>query len=715
MSAASESGLWAHTPPKGSTKWHSLDEHSRAVAELAASFAAEFGCEDIARAVGLAHDAGKADPRFQKYLRDSWEGRPAAKCPHAHAGAIAAASTVTAFLLAVAGHHTGIPDQSRRSSIQQNADPQTVRAARDYIRSLGGLPTIPTELITRLKPDPFLTELTLRMVFSCLVDADWLDTEAFGDPSRSGLRGNPTSVTWLKARLDDKLAKFVGLQGNVNEVRAQILSACRAAASQPPGVFSLTVPTGGGKTFAGLAFALDHAVQYGKRRVIVAIPYTSITDQTAMEYRKVFDEENVLEHHSAIEFEEGEEPTPDEIKRRLATENWDHPLIVTTTVQLFESLLSNQPGRCRKLHNLANSVLILDETQALPEQHLGPILNLLDVMVRNFGVTVVLSTATPPDYSGVDSSLTEQIREIVPKYEDHYERLRRVHFAFPSEDWSHDRVAEELRQHRQALVIVNARKDAVKIARAVGDLDGLFHLSTLMCGHHRQRVLREVRKRLDEKLPVRLVSTQVVEAGVDLDFPRVFRAAGPLDRIVQAAGRCNREGTQPEPGLCTVFRLAGGGGPRGAYQTGTALTPPILSEFGQDITLPLATKRYTRMLYDRVATGTDAQRGGVQSARSLLEFETVANTFRMIDQDTVPVVIETYPEVDVAALIAEWETRPKGWHRRISPFVVNLYSKDAENRPDIRVHPSGARIYSGPYDLLLGLSRENPDPSDLVA
>jgi CRISPR-associated endonuclease/helicase Cas3 len=614
-----------------------------------------------------------------------------------------------------------MPDGAEwNAKVVPEADCRTVQAARNFLERLGEAWEQDICLPPRAKKDPLVAEMVVRMLFSCLVDADRLDAEAHSLAGQSSGRSNFRSICWYRDRLCARLAEFDGKEGVVNEARRSILASCRDNAVKKPGVFTLTVPTGGGKTLSGLAFALEHAVHHGKRRVVVAIPYTSIIDQTATVYENVFGEGAILEHHSALEVDGEEGVSEAEVRRRLASENWDCPLIVTTTVQLFESLLSNRPSRCRKLHNLADSVVIVDEVQALPEKHLGPILDVLHQLTSDYGVTVVLSTATPPDYTPVDSTLFAGAREIVRDHERHFKTLRRVRFEFPDEEWSLDRLREELERNEQALVVLNSRKDALAVAKVAEGLEGFAHLSTLLCGHHRKAVLADVRQRLQDKRPVRLVSTQVVEAGVDLDFPLVLRDQGPLDRIVQAAGRCNREGRLDGHGTCVVFRLEGGRRPKGAYATGTALTGSILKEFEQEVTQPEATRRYTRCLYARTETGSTTSqndRAVIQKLRQRLAFKSVAETFKMIDQDTVPVIIKKYLGADVPALIASWKTSSVGWFRRVSPFTVNLYRHEAERlqREDqICPHDSGAMIYAGPYDPVLGLGADTPDPADLV-
>jgi len=673
--------------------------------------------------LGLAHDAGKADPRFQEYLKAAHKGLNSPRCPHAFAGAVASLDKLRTRALLVAGHHVGIPDNADLTNIvQPNADPRTVEAARQFLTEIGFDPS-PEDLTPRQSAtEPLDVEFWLRMLFSCLVDADWLDTESHFRMGMPSDRGEYPAIDWYLEKLNTRLATFSGQESHINKQREEILKSCREAAKSPPGVFTLTVPTGGGKTLSGLAFALKHAKLHSRRRVVVAIPYTSIIDQTAQVYGEIFGRKNILEHHSAIDMDGEDEGSSElETKRRMASENWDCPLIVTTTVQLFESLLSNKPSRCRKLHNLADSVLIIDEVQALPEKHLGPILDVLHQLVRNYGVTLVLSTATPPDYNPVDDRLLSAATEIVADFERHFAALRRVRFKFPSEEWTHTDLVEKLEPSPQALVILNSRKDAVEVAKAASHLEGVTHMSTLLCPHHRKLILATTRQRLEDKLPVRMIATQVVEAGVDLDFPEVFRVLGPLDRIVQAAGRCNRGGRNTL-GTCTVFRLADGRSPRGAYQTGIAETESLLSQGLEDITAPEVTRRYTRGLYSKTFTGsakTGGHRALIQDLRSNLKFQSVADTFKMIEDDTVPLIVENYPGVDVGSLLPQWGTDPSQWFRKMAAYSVSVFQGHAARLQSdglIRLHDSGAKVYTGAYHPMLGLAQEDlPDPSDLIS
>jgi len=468
-----------------------------------------------------------------------------------------------------------------------------------------------------------------------------------------------------------------------------------------------------------MGFALKHALAHGLRRVIVAVPYTSITEQTAEVYKGVFGEEAVLEHHSEATWrvEDTEDPTSPHTWARLASENWDAPIIVTTTVQLLESLFSNRPGRCRKLHNIAGSVVILDEVQTLPVGLLRPILDVLNELVAHYRVSVVLCSATLPAFQEeVGSFALRNVREIVPNPERLFQALHRVEYDLSQTDtsWPWERVAEEIRKTPSCMVIVNTKQDALQLLEALGDPDAL-HLSTLLCGAHRRYVLNVVRDRLAKKEPCRLVTTQVVEAGVDLDFPVVLRAMGPLDRIVQAAGRCNREGLLPGNGRVVVFVPEAGGLPRGAYETATAITTGILRHGGLDMSDPVLYRAYFRSLYG--ARDQDVKR--IQNAREVLDFPEVAKRFRLIEDDTIPVVVRYPPECDrVDGLIQRLRSGEENFRRlirRLQPYIVEVRRHRLEEMKQSRLvtelRPE-LYLWGGRYDDVRGLVGLGPE--DLV-
>lgn len=544
--------------------WQPLADHLQNVAELAAAFARPFGGERLAHLAGLWHDVGKFSDAFQDYLRaaqlgDYHSAEVRGKIDHTSAGAQHSVSSVEVLghllAYAIAGHHAGLLDAIKEGA---SLDGRLRKKIEPWAHGLAALPTaecpeppaILRSALARRGTDPdgaaFSCAFFVRMVFSCLVDADFLDTEAFVDPART--RNRPTwpadILERLQSTLDDHLGRFGQPRSRVDVERAKVLAACRAAANGTPGLFSLTVPTGGGKTLSSLAFALAHARAHGLRRVVYVAPFTSIIEQNADVFRKVFEPlsaagvpDPVIEHHSALDV--GSET----FESRLASENWDAPLVVTTSVQLYESLFASRSSRCRKLHNLARAVIILDEAQKLPVDFLKPCLFALRELAASYGTTVVLCTATQPaihrrpDFViGLDG-----VREIVPDPTGLHLALKRVEVTNLGQLGDDDVISRVL-DERQALCIVNTRRHARLLFDGVRDHPGVIHLSAAMCPQHRTEVLTLVRQRLHAGEPCRVISTQLVEAGVDLDFPVVFRSMAGLDSIAQAAGRCNRNG-----------------------------------------------------------------------------------------------------------------------------------------------------------------------------
>jgi CRISPR-associated endonuclease/helicase Cas3 len=437
-------------------------------------------------------------------------------------------------------------------------------------------------------------------------------------------------------------------------------------------------------------------------------------------YRGIFGDDVVVEHHSAVQPGADDGARPD--WARLASENWDAPIIVTTTVQFFESLFADRPARCRKLHNIARSVVVLDEVQTLPSHLLAPTLDVLKELVGHYGVTVVLCTATQPALAASPFDPRFQgfaeIREIADDPASYFAALKRVHYEHARESWSWGDVAEELRDEPQALVVLNTKRDALRLLDVLGDSRAL-HLSTLLCGAHRRDVLREVRRRLDTGNPCLLVSTQVVEAGVDLDFPVVLRAMGPLDRIVQAAGRCNREGRRHE-GRVIIFEPTGGGMPRGAYRTGAETARSLLQDPDFDFHAPRWYEQYFRLLYQ--ARDLDEER--IQQLRAGFDYPEVAKRFRLIDDDTVPVIVRYRgpdgldARVDrLLRSVLTMDQIPQAVFRRLQPYMVQIWRREVaayERAGRLAAIRPGLWEWLGGYDSIRGVTDTPPDPDTLV-
>ncbi len=666
---------------------------------MAAEFASAYDAADWAYCAGLWHDIGKYQTEFQERLRGS-----NVSVEHSGAGAALAHlrdkanGLILAF--AIAGHHAGLANPIESDAGFPSPLEKRLQQNKKVLQEL--LPTIPSEiqnhpvpvLPPRLRPDPKVnqsademkrtTELWVRFVFSALVDADRLNTEAFVEPSRPFLRGKFSAINELREALDTFVERKSDVKQNkgsvaVSAARISVLRQCREAAKCEPGLFSLTAPTGSGKTLSSMSFALRHAERWGLRRIIVVIPYTSIIEQNAKEYGEALGDHNVVEHHSNLDPEQQKREKGEEFAARvdLAAENWDAPVIVTTTVQFFESLLSNNPSRCRKLHNIADSVIILDEVQTLPPAFLLSITDILSELSLHYGCSIVLSTATPPALARRESfpQGLRNVRPIVGDSDALNAQLQRVEYSWPDIDsaprnWPS--LASEMSEHSQFLAIVHRRHDARLLAQELMKIvphDSVFHLSALMCPLHRSDVLAQIKARLAEGTQCRLISTQLIEAGVDVDFGVVYRCLGGVDSIVQAGGRCNREG-RLESGTVFVFRAPTcppPGTPRRALQ----VTESLLREYSGQLNL-MATEtfdKYFRMLY--AAEDLDVQK--IQAQRQGFNFATVGRDFKLIEDGySVPIVVPYGESLDrLVSIRRNGPTRET--LRGIQRFIVNIY------------------------------------------
>lgn len=563
--------FYAHSkegePPE---KWQSLVEHLENVAKMAKEFAGDFGAGEWGYLAGLWHDLGKYSLQFQGYLRHSADiGDGSQDMPgridHSSAGAhyAIASSAVLGHLIAyaIAGHHSGLLNGRDVKACQEERLGKRLFAwdhGVQFLPAFKGLEPTPRLKKAFGSRDGFSLAFFVRMLFSCLVDADFLDTEGFVNPKQAALRGTwPDDILWQMSEALDEFMKNFGRENTfVNRQRALVREDCLRAASQERGLFSLTVPTGGGKTLASLAFALRHASFHGLRRIVYVIPLTSIVEQTVGVFREALrfvsdriGRDILIEHHSSLD------PDTESTINRLAAENWDGPLIVTTSVQFYESLFANKASRCRKLHRLARSVIILDEAQTLPVDYLRPCLSALRELADNYGTSVVLCTATQPafDYrAGFEIGL-DKPSEIMRDPVGLYNCLRRVEILDLGRQSDSD-IMTRIVAERQALCIVNTKQNARDLFRSLGPDKGHFHLSGNMCPAHRTEKLKQIRDCLDQGRICRVVSTQVIEAGVDVDFPVVFRSLAGLDSIAQAAGRCNRNGRLENGGRTYIFR-----------------------------------------------------------------------------------------------------------------------------------------------------------------
>ena len=663
----------------------SNEEHQQGVSLLASRFAGEFGMAEWGRILGLLHDKGKEKKAFQQHILKESGKDPYIKVEgdyrHAYVSALIAKTLFPKQHLlmdnALMGHHRGLYDDGDMKEILKSQIPIDVT-----IEEINARLEIP-----RLEKPKDIHHLE-RMLFSCLVDADFLDTEAFMQPEQSKLRGKHDSLKVLEEKLESYLTglKKNALDTKANRIRNEVQKWCVNESANSPGFYSLTVPTGGGKTLASVLWAIKHAIKNDLQRIIIAIPYTSIITQTASVLRSIFGEENVLEHHSNVDRTNSNDKELSQ-KQRLATENWDYPIIVTTNVQLFESLFSNKPSDCRKLHNIAKSVLILDEVQTLPIDFLQPIIDTFDTMKRVFGVSILFTTASQPVLSGkilgsnpfVSFEGLSQIYEIVPREANLHDRLRRVKIEL--EDGvrkDYDDVAGQIAKHSRVLCIVNTRNDAKEIYSRLPK-DGIcFHLSRMMCPDHVRETIDRVKVALKEpsNTVIRVVATQLIEAGVDIDFPVVFRQEAGLDSILQAAGRCNREG-RLEQGETFVFGLQKPLPSGFMTQTNNAR---LGMGKDHDWLSPEAMEVYFKQLYSRVNTFDKA------NIKELLykpemQFETAASKFRLIDDNTTSVIVNWKNSMDLVERLKN-EGVLYSLMKALSQFSVNVRKKDFDKLKD---------------------------------
>lgn len=680
-----------------------LKDHLIGVSKYAKEFAEPFLAGEHASRTGLLHDAGKYSEAGQTRMNDP---KHTERVDHSTAGAkIALEELKDAYASsAIAGHHGGMHDLGNRASAEGDGtlhgrcmkvlDGKMDASSFWKENHIEKKEVFPAWL--RQDRNSFVDQFYTRMLFSCLVDADFLDTEAFMT-SDSKLRGKYESIPVLFEKLQKHILPWLDHPENIlNNKRNEILQNCLSAAVKKPGLFSLTVPTGGGKTVSSLAFALKHATMHGMKRIIYVIPYTSIIEQNSKVFADILGEENVLEHHSGIETDISEDYEAERFRTKmLATENWDSPIIVTTAVQFFESLFSNKPSKCRKLHNIANSVIIFDEAQMMPIQYLKPCVWAIAELVKHYKVTAVLCTATQPSLNDFFKAYSPglDISEICSDLPDLQVFFRRVCFQ-NAETINQNNLADALSKQSHVLCIVNTRKNAQKIYQRLPP-NGSFHLSTLMTPLHRASKLREIRERLASGMPCRVISTSLLEAGVDVDFPQVWREKAGLDSILQAAGRCNREGKRLAKDSHVVLFSFPEAIPKGIQPNKTAaeiaLENAKYPDEGQAIQI------YFEQLY-RMNGDKALDIHGILDMCRKFEFEKIAKNFRMIETNTRTIYIPTEQNRnDLDALRNGLYSRTL--MRRLGRSAVNVYSWDWE-----RLKEAGALQCLDEYSAILANS-----------
>ncbi len=694
---------YAHSNGLSKANWQTVKEHLENTAAIAHTAGQDAGLSNFAYIAGLFHDLGKYSARFQNKLDGA-----SISVDHSTAGAQEIfrlfqsdqKQKIIATLLAycIAGHHSGLPDYGSAIDCESDGTLQ----ARLFKKKLddydGYLQEIDPEKINFPESIPirpikryegFSVAFFTRMVYSALVDADFLETETFINQGKKP-RGRYPNIETLFQRLSRKLESFQSPTKPINKKRTQILYICRVKAVNPPRLLTLTVPKGGGKTLSSLAFALKHAVSHGLKRIIYVIPYTSIIEQNAAVFKENLGINNVLEHHSNFDWNQSnihnqdvssfdDETNQALQKLKLAAENWDIPVVVTTNVQFFESLFANRSSRCRKLHNLAKSVLIFDEVQMLPREYLKPCLFAVAELVRNYGASAVFCTATQPCIKQLlPTGLT--LQEITTDPQELYNFYRRVQIHHLGK-LSDLELSQKINDSPQVLCIVNTRKHAKNLFNMISD-EGRFHLSTLMCPAHRKQTIEEIREHLKAGQPCRVVSTQIMEAGIDVDFPIGYRALSGLDSIIQAAGRVNREGKAAsgnlyvfEPDSEFVKRTP-------AYiQQGADVARKVLHDYQEDpVSLAAIQAYYAELFGLQSETAFDARAimNCFEKGIPNFDFKSAAEKFRLIENATVSVIIPFDPQAEHILQKVRFSDYPRAHSRELQPYTVNIYEQEFE-------------------------------------
>lgn len=650
----------------------SVKDHLQGTADLAEEFAAKFGKADWGYCCGMLHDIGKYSQEFQRKIHENLN----IQVDHSTAGAKVCNELGGYYWLltyCIAGHHAGLPDLGRKG-LPSSLLGRLEKMLCDYSAfekeiKISQITTPPITMDPEKDPH-FALSVFIRMLYSCLVDADFLDTERFmsnGTIQRDSGECMEVLLDKLYNRISDWLENRDDI--TIDGRRSEILRNCLEMGKSPKGLFHLTVPTGGGKTVASLAFALQHAVEHHMDRVIYVIPYTSIIEQNAQVFREILGNENVLENHSNVDYEISEDFKP----MQLAAENWDKPVVVTTNVQFFESLYANKSSKCRKLHNIVNSVIIFDEAQMLPPNYLKPCMAMIEELLQQYGTSVVLCTATQP---ALQQFLPEKYvaRELCPRRDEQFRFFERVTYQ-NIDTVTEEEMAEKLQQEWHTLCIVNTRKRAQRLYERLQG-EGVYHLSTTMYPAHRRRVLAEIRERLDDKKGKKciVISTSLVEAGVDLDFTSVYRELAGVDSIIQAAGRCNRNGDRgKEDSIVRIFRWNERENVSGQRQQ-IDTTQNLLAE-GRDITALDNITEYFRRLYRIKGESLDMKKILEKFDGGDYEFATAAKDFKLIEENTVTIYIDQEPEAKALLQEIRQQGLTKNRMRKAGQYCVSVREK----------------------------------------
>lgn len=651
-----------------------IKEHLEGTAKLSGEFAEKFGKQDWGYCCGMLHDIGKYSIDFQKRIL----GENNYRVDHSTAGArvcLEKGGKYSFLEYCIAGHHAGLPNYGNNydESTDSTLSGRRLKKLSDYQAyqteiEVPAINSMPIDLKRTVNPD-FSLSVFMRMIYSCLVDADFLDTEAFMKEGKQG-RNSGENIEILFKKLENYISGWLKNQDidTVNGRRTEILKNCLEMGKTEKGLFRLTVPTGGGKTVASLAFALRHALENKMDRIIYVIPYTSIIEQNAKVFRDILGEENVLENHCNVDYESSEELLP----MQLASENWDKPIVVTTNVQFFESLFANKSSKCRKLHNIANSVIIFDEAQMLPNDYLKPCIAMIEELVNNYQASAVLCTATQP---ALTSFFHEGIsaKELCPKMEEQFEFFKRTVFENVGVLTENDLI-QRLEKEYQALCIVNTKKRAQRIYKQL-EGEGVYHLSTSMYPKHRRRILREIRERLQKNKKCILISTSLVEAGVDLDFQSVYRELAGVDSMIQAAGRCNREGLRPEKeSKVYIFQFEGKENVLGQRQQ-IDVAKSVITD-NRDISDMESITQYFEMLYHIKGDSLDKKKILDEFRNKRYNFAKVGKEFKLIEQNTKTIFINYETEANETLCLLKERGFTRSGMRKASQYCITVYENE---------------------------------------
>ena len=669
----------AHIDEKDKKRIQTVKNHLGGTAKLSGEFAGKFGKEDWGYCNGVLHDIGKYSVDFLKRIT----GESNQRVDHSTAGArvcVEKGGKYRFLEYCIAGHHTGLPDYG--SNYDNAGDPTLMGRRKKKISDyqayekeidIPEIVTDPFDFKKTVNPD-FSMSVFIRMLYSCLVDADFLDTETFMSCGQK-VRNSGESMEVLFEKLEKHVSEWLKNQNRdtVNGRRTEILKHCLEEGGAERGLFRLTVPTGGGKTIASLAFALRHAVENQMDRVIYVIPYTSIIEQNAKVFREILGDENVLENHCNVAYEVDSQRAEELQSMQLAAENWDKPVIVTTNVQFFESLFANKPSKCRKLHNIANSVIIFDEAQMLPNDYLKPCIAMIEELLNNYRTSVVLCTATQPALRSFFQG-SVSATELCPRMDEQFQFFKRTLFENIG-TVTEECLIDQLRQEHQALCIVNTKKRAQNIYKELRE-DGIYHLSTSMYPKHRKRVLESIRERLRENKKCILISTSLVEAGVDLDFQSVYRELAGVDSMIQAAGRCNREGHRKvEESKVFIFRFEEKESVLGQRQQ-IDVAKSLMAD-GRNLSDRETITRYFEMLYHIKGESLDKKKimDEFTNKKIKYRFAQVGKDFRLIEQNTKTIFINNEEDADEILRELKEKGFTRSGMRKANQYCITIYDQ----------------------------------------